>query len=61
MEIKHPEMEYIPVKVKKAKLDSDGSIVYVDENRKLPRMVFDAMVDEKINNDSTNSPNGDAE
>lgn len=55
MEIKHPDMEYIPVKVKKAKIDTDGNIVYVDENRKLPKTVVDALADDedackKINN-----------
>lgn len=47
MEIKHPDMDYIPVKVKKAKIDTDGNIVYVDEKGKLPKTVVDALVDEK--------------
>lgn len=43
MEIKHPEMEYVPVKVKKAKLDPLGGIIYVEEVRRIPRVVLEAM------------------
>lgn len=46
MEIVHPDIEYVPVKVRKAKLDANGDVVYIDEKRKMPKLIADAISDE---------------
>ena len=47
MEIIHPDMEYVPVKINRAKLDSDGNVVYIVEECELPKVVLDALSDKK--------------
>ena len=49
MEIKHPELKMSDVKVRKAKVDSEGNLFYVFEEHKIPTLLLKEDDEERKN------------